>query len=330
MIIDRAPLNGLGSYFRRSDGTINLGGPTAAIAKYEVRGEGNVTRIDGIELLIVGDDLAMMLSRSRHDAPVLVSTSLNKEVFPGLFVDPYSSRVHTVGGQQDLTRGKLRNARIMEVDSRPTLVSLGNDCQWRSAIYRFEDNISIQGAAWDLVPSRRTPEDAFAYSILVETWQSNDPAPNSNPDSQVLIADGLSPSDARAFSNIIGQSLGAYRIIFNAKVNYDPAFSVLSSPTGDDPSFGRPLLRSLSFLEPFPPTFEFHSLSEFMSACSDVSIYASTAGPLTHMTATMDIAATLADGESIELRVKAGAFKHLEARLIATKLERPPITDEAV
>src|SRR5262249_30209979 len=144
--------------------------------------------VAGITVVIEHDDVASLYSRQTDPIFEVIVT---KEMFPGLFKDPYASRVHRIAGFEDFGQGHSSNFRAMEVDGMVSLVSTAVDelCRWQSPLYRMPKAVALYAAAWDLASSRMTPPDAFAYSVTLEWWDSTANPLHDPPRLQLLATD---------------------------------------------------------------------------------------------------------------------------------------------
>src|SRR5947209_5150840 len=124
MTIDQARLAGDAAYLRvPGNADVNLALPAGAAAPVAVSpllGEGMQFDVTSVDLLMEGPNLDSLLARR---AAPLVSLGIRKELFPGLFSDPYRHRVHTIAGYEDLQRGTHARVEVAEIDGYPTLVS---------------------------------------------------------------------------------------------------------------------------------------------------------------------------------------------------------------
>ena len=124
MIIDRIQLSGLDAYFQdpNNPGQINLGGQNPLTARTRTLGKGKQLEISGIELLIESsNDLTDLFN---FQSSPLFSITVMKEMFPALFANPFKHRTHTISGFEDFKRGTFENARAMDIDGVPTIVSI--------------------------------------------------------------------------------------------------------------------------------------------------------------------------------------------------------------
>jgi hypothetical protein len=113
-------------------------------------GEGMLVDLSSLTLQIERPNLLDIYNRQ---AQPIFSVEVVKEMFPGLFSDPYSHRVHRLGGFDDFNRGTLTDLRAMEVEGVPTLVSVGGvqESRWRSAVYKMPRPLIFDAAVIPIV-----------------------------------------------------------------------------------------------------------------------------------------------------------------------------------
>ena len=154
MIIDKIQLAGLEAYFKDPNnyGQINLAGQVTSRTK--PLGKGKQLEISAIELLIESDsDLTDLFNFQSNP---LFSITVMKEMFPALFADPFRHRVHNIGGFEDFKRGTLENAKAMDIDGIPTIVSMGTGiCKWTSPLYPMPEPVTLNHASRSLRPPER-------------------------------------------------------------------------------------------------------------------------------------------------------------------------------
>jgi hypothetical protein len=318
------------------------------VARTPPLGKGKQLDITGIEILIGSDqDLMTMFSPVIDTAaspPVkpLFSITVIKEMFPGLFADPFRHRVHNVAGFDDLKRGRLENGKVMDVDGIPTLVSIGaGTCKWRSPRYSMPQPTSLSHASWDLAASRRTLQENFSYSLsldafdsvgnLIQTLHLTNPANMTQPGN-------LNPTQARKTENLKLTNVAAYEIEFTADVKKDAALYEKSTTLIGD-SIGTPLLRAVNLLEPVDSVYDITSLQELLCRSSNYHLFERQDQFLKQMIATLELSATLVQSENeviqnndpsdpnsvyefIEFAVVTDKFTALEARLRGDTLLR--------
>jgi hypothetical protein len=342
MIIDRSRLAGLDAYFRRPSGgaSLNLGGPAPATARTRALGDGMQLEVRGLRLTLAAGDLVALLART--DVASLTSEPLFrvtvvKEMFPGLLSDPYRHRVHAVAGFEDFTRGTTSHCRPMEVDGIATLVSTGTDeARWTSPVYRMPAPVTFDAAAWDLATTRLTPSDGFTYTIELAVWD-NATATDVPPTATVALATNAAPPAGRFITGLgsllVDASTGAaitveaYRLTFRAIVRHDAYLAERHQPVLAE-SLGRPLLRAIHLLEPIEGAYDVYSIGEMLQHASEYYLPEVADGVVTHLTAMLDLPATLvgtaSHDEFIEIDVRYDGFDRFEAMLDADVLVRPP------
>jgi hypothetical protein len=340
MIIDRIQLAGLEAYFQApgQPGAINLGGANPKTSRTTPLGKGKQRGISAIHLLIEANDLLPLFNRQQMP---LLRVSVMKEMFPGLFADPYKHRVHNIAGFGDFNRGALENCKAMDIDGIPTLVSIGTGtCKWKSMIYPMPDPVSFDAASWELATSRLTPADSFTYFLRLNYW-----APNQALDTvpqQVILANNLDPTVARKKQPLNLNGIGSYQLEFEADVTNDSYFYEKHTPIVSE-SIGRPLLRAVNLLEPLSTPVEsiytIYSLDELLSQSSDYELFDFQGQPLRKMRAVLDLSATLVSSEaqvvvnndpynagsefeSVELAILSNQFTSVEARIESETLLR--------
>ena len=322
MIIDQIRLSGEQAYLRDGD-RIDLTNPIAT-GSTEPIGEGMILEVTGIDILLESEKL---LDLYRRRPSQLLSVEVKKEMFPGLFADPYQHRVHTVGGFEDFKRGKLVNIRAMEVDGVPTLVSVGTDlCQWTSGIYRMPKPITLVAAAWDAAISRLTAEQAFQYTLIIVCW-TQEPFDDGSAQTITLTNkpdDKFSTKDGRFREGFAVDGVIAYQVFFEAEVQHDTFLHERHVGSQEIDSLGVPLLQAVHVLEQTPPAYHFHSLQELILNSADYELFNDQLMPPKRLAANLNISATLTENESITLTVHEDVFQYVEARLEATVLWRPP------
>jgi hypothetical protein len=336
MIIDQAPLAGNAAYLRpnpeNDPANINLApeavtpSPTEQIGRSLKLAEGIVLQVAGVDLLIEGDDLLPLFSRKQTK---LFTLEIVKEMFPGLNRDPYGCRVHIISGSGDFQRGKLLNCQVMEVDGVPTLVSTGTGtCVWASEKYTMPQTIDLTDVAWDMPLSRLTPAGSFNYRLDLLVWHD---APDQNPVTIHLANNFIGPDKLRLLEDLHFpdgaplNKISAYALKFEAKIDHDAYMRERYSGASNAPTQGRPLLAAVNLLERVDSQYTFYSLNELAIAATNYKVFEMENGKLRRFTCSLRVPASLTREESISLRVAAGHFKNVEARLRAVRLWRPPI-----
>ena len=323
MIVDTVPLTGKSAYLQTANGGFNLAAQNETVARTPDVPEGLALEVEGIDLLLGARDLRALLAR--RDEPLL-AVRVTREVFPGLFADPFTHRFHTIAGHDDLGHGSHGNCRVIEIDQRATLVSLGlGPCRWDSAIYKMPEPFLPTSAAWDLAGSRLEHQGAYKYDLRLEGWSAGEPLDQA-PSVSVYLADpGTRPQDVRAISPIdrIEKPLAAFRLVFTAAIALDPP--VCERHGGRiGASLGRPLLSAVSLLEKRDAMHAYHSLSELLARSIGAIPHEKGDGTLPNLQMTLDAGATLESGETLELVIAGGVFERVEARLSAAIQTRPP------
>ena len=321
MIIDRITLAGEENYLK-CDGGIDLSGPAGSypvVGKHREIVEGELLEIHGVSVLLEAENLMPLMKRQ---AEPLLSIEVRKEVFPRLFIDPYSHRVHTIGEFEDLNAGVARSMRAMEVDGIPTLVSEGFDetCRWTSAAYEMPRPVRLVAAAWDLAASAHTPEEAFTYSLQLAAKIENQVHPSLIP----LTTNPPGPQAPRATEFTPQEHVVAYQVAFEADVDYD---AFIRERRGGLPlagPLGRPLLQAVHLLESVEPAYLFYSLAEAIAKSMDHKLFSEPGGPPKRLSLLLDVTAKLTKGEEISLRVHRNCFEYVEGRLEASVETRPP------
>lgn len=324
MIIDRTGLSGPGSYFQdpASPGRINLGGQTVVVRTPPLN-KGQQLNISGLQLLMEGVDLGPLFAfqfdpqNPQTPAP-LFGIKVNKEMFSGLFADPYAHRVHKLAGHLDFNEGTLINGTVLEVDGIPTITSTGRgDCIWTSREYELPEVASFSAIAWELATSRLTPPDSFHYRLNITSKNAAGvPLPPIDIDNagQMLKADAR-----RAIDGLNHSHVKTFQVTFTAKVFEDSYLRERHLPLLGE-QVGRPLLRAVNLLQPVQSAIQFHSLSELKTLCSEFEILAAPGPAVTRVLATIDLAATIVSSPFED--VGAGRFEYVELALGANSLSK--------
>lgn len=362
MITDRIQLAGLDAYFRdpNSPATanpVNFGGRTPTIRTAPIK-KGKQLEISGIQLLIEHADLQPLLAFQFDDqnppqpAP-LFKIVVMKEMFPGLFADPFSHRVHNISGYLDFNDGTLTNGRVMEVDGVPTICSIGReDCIWVSKEYIMPDPISIRAIAWELATSKLTPPNSFHYKIEIALKHTdgtttpifiNNNAHNGDTtqDGSMLKANAKRAIEILNYDTLNYKDIGSFQITFIAKVYQDSYLTERSLPPINE-NIGRPLLRAFNILEPVKSIYEINSLMELQNLCSDYHLFENPGREITRLAATLNLNAVLVNStnqviansdiydansrfEYVELELMQDDFTRFEAKRNGFKLLRNTI-----
>jgi hypothetical protein len=344
MITDQVILAGSDAYLQPPDapGTVNLASSGTTTARTPDLDDGVQLDITALRLTIEAPNLAPLLSRTGGEERFL-SITVMKELFPGLYADPYRNRVHTIAGFEDFTRGTFINCRAMEIDGQPVLVSTGTgQTRWTSPIYPTPTGTTFDAAAWDLAAARLPPADGFSYSLALAVWTG--PGPSGAPATTLQLASGVDQAAIRCVEGLSSQftdeitgnrlAVRAFQLEFTADVQQDAALSerdrlwVGTGELGMGESLGRPLLRAVHLLEPVKSCYDMAGLSELLRHCSDYTLFESTNGAMTHLSAALDLPVRLVRGsdlsEYLEVSVAGDRFTALEAMLDATVLIRAP------
>lgn len=335
MIIDRIQLSGLDAYFQdpNNPGQVNLGGQNPLTARTRPLGKGKQLEISAIELLIESSN--DLLDLFNFQSSPLFSITVMKEMFPALFADPFNHRTHTIAGFEDFKRGTFENARAMDIDGVPTIVSIGTDSSsWISPLYEIPEPINLNHAAWELAASRKTLPENFTYNLKLSVFDANqtfiqavnfanhfDPSVNN-----------FDPTHPRKVENLNLQGVSFYQVEFIADVKKDASiYEKHTTLVGE--SIGTPLLRAINLLEHVESIYKIYSLQELLSLSSDYHLFEFQGQPLTKMLATLDLSATLVWSENedlqsgiyefLEIAVNSDLFSNVEAKLVSEILAKP-------
>ena len=332
MISDIKTLTGKDSYFKNQDNSMNLGALSPnSIAVTNSLEKNQQLNISGIQLLIEHTDLNQLMNlqvdAAKNLSP-LFCISVKKEMFPGLFADPFSHCVHNIAGFLDFNEGTFINGKVMEIDGVPTIVSTGQEeCVWTSKIYNFPKPIKIDAIAWELATSKLTPADSFHYHIKITLYDvyENTSYIEIGNDTNMLNAE---EQRSRKNLNIADINVSKLKITFTAKVFEDSYIEESHLPLTFTEKIGRPLLRAINILEPVQSTYEINSLTELKGLCSDFHFFESPGPEIKKLIATIDVNAVLvyspnqtrSDYEYMEIKVLYDRFTNFEARLIGFEL----------
>lgn len=340
MLLDTIKLSGLDAYLIANrdapnpENRINLCRDTIAGISCKV-GEGQLIEMSGIFIQIEGKDLVPLFQRQKKP---LISIEVKKEMFPGLFSDPYQHRVHTIAGFDDFNRGILENLKVMEIDGYPTLVSFGSSpCKWISAVYKFPNPFTLDAAAWYIPTSKLTPQEGFKYSLKMNFWKAGEDLDQAAQHS-VPLAENKIPNADRFIPDLDGsldtKNIVAYQIEFDATVNYDTYLKEYQVGLENKESMGRPLLRSVNLLEKVKPAYEFYSLNELINVSAAHRFFDEHNKKLKKINATIYITAALEENETISLTVHNTTLQppmekldYVDAILAGEIKLKPPIID---
>lgn len=331
MILDQITLAGRYAYLR-GEGTndVNVAsqpatavegvGPVRRVNSLSI-GKGMVVAVSGIQLYMEREGILDLCARGTDP---LITLRVNKEVFPGLFADPYARRIHRIAGFEDFSRGALNNFRVMEVDGVATLVSTSTQlCRWSSPVYLMPGTVPIASIAWALPTHKETPAESFAYDVSLRTWQSD---PSGSAPVVHRAAVGATPADPRFLHLEPALMARAYQVEFAATVHHDAPLSEMHMADMTRESLGRPLLTGAYLLESVPSSYSFYSLAELLAQASGYEVL----GPQgSRLLVLLDFEAVLAAGESVvlELHGDPAPLTRLEARMLGSVVVRPPRAD---
>ena len=339
MIIDRIQLAGADSYFRHpASGKIDLGG-TGGTVTVRTRDlpDGRQLDVSGIQLFIQHDDLLGLMHVQVDEQGALrplLRIKVVKEMFPGLFADPYGHRVHNVAGFLDFNAGTLTNGRVLDIDGVATIVSTGKEeCRWVSKEYVLPELASISAVAWELAAPRIVPPGSFNYSITIVLKDAAGTAVGPP-----VAANGLAADAVRILEGLSNTGVKSFQVVFSATVFEDAFLMERHGPTLGE-RLGRPLLRAINLLEPVPSIYEINSLSELRALCGDFHLHETPGPQIKRLSATLDLGATLVSSpnrkiigndiyhaasryEHIELAVLHHKFERLEAKRVGVELTR--------
>lgn len=256
MIIDIINSAGEKAYLRDSVGNLNLAQTTPSTSITKVIGKGKQVNVSGIQFYFEGNDLFPLFNFLEDDGAgnlvkrnqPLISITVFKEILPGLFADPFKSRIHTLGGFQDFKRGEFDKCDVYRINNKPTIVSLGTEqCKWKSMKYELPEDISLDSAYWEIPSAKDTPATAFSYTINLFAYDSGGNLLNGG--AAVVLANNLDPTQKRIKKNINLQNVRFYELEVIADVKHDSTFTERIVTEKAD-TIGRPLLEGIYLLEP--------------------------------------------------------------------------------
>lgn len=324
MIIDIINQTGEQAYFKDAAGNLNLAQTIPSISLTPSLGKGKQVNVSGIQFYMEGNDLLPLFSLLEADATgnlikradPLITISVMKEVLPGLFVDPYKSRVHTLGGFNDFKRGTFNKCDVFRVNNKPTLVSIGSEkCTWKSIKYELPEDINIDSAYWEIPSSKETPATAFTYSINLYCYDS---AGNLITGAAIPLAAGLDPQKPRIKNRNV-KNVRHYEFEFTADVKHDSTLTERIVTEKED-TIGRPLLEGIYLVELVQTKFDFYSLQEFIAECSDYNLFEGQNLPIKKMMATLDLSTVLVQSPNEDLTASANEFIKIEIKSAAFKV----------
>jgi hypothetical protein len=322
MMTDETPLAGPDAYLRPAgSSSIDLAAGVSAVSP--PLGEGVQLDVDGVDLVIEAEDLATLFALQ---STALVEVQLTKELFPGLFADPYTRRVHTISGFEDLQRGTHKDTDVLRVDNLPTLVStgMGGLCAWTSAIYPLPtmdgQPAEFYAAAWDIPATRLAPRKGFEYRLVMRGWTTTSPT-TAPPEWTVPLAgnatqwaDAGGPRRITSGDSPLAKATG-FQLLFEANVHRDDVLDEVHVGVAAG-SLGRPLLRAVHLLERIDSKLAFRTLGELMSASSSTELV-EIGGVLRRAVLHLPMPALLGKGEQLTINIAGGAFTQCHARLDA-------------
>ncbi len=330
MIIDNVALNGSRAYLQDwpTQGPIDLSkaphkGQTPQLF------DGQVLETTAIDLHIETDDLDAFMAPAEQP---IVTFRIRKELFPGLYLDPFEVRAHNIAGFDDFRQGDLARMRVMMVDDIPTLVSDGHPgtkALWTSPLYRLTQPMYFMAAAWEPATSRLTPKGAFEYSLRVLWWPKGTDPEDPGASKIAILAEGADPQDPTHTTDIGGEppkDAIAYRVAFEAAVVHDASLMEFEVGGEHEGTIGRPLLRAVNLLESVEPGNRYTSLHELAAEAEDFVVFPEPEGPRKRMFVTVPMSASLTEGEWIAIELDpafSGALKHMTARVQARLFARP-------
>jgi hypothetical protein len=335
MIIDIINSAGGKAYLKDSLFNLNLALEIPSRAITEIVGKGKQVNVSGIQFYIEGSDLFPLFNLleadvsgklSKRNQP-LISISVNKEILPGLFADPFKSRIHTLGGFQDFKRGTFDNCDVYSIDNKPTIVSQGTEqCKWKSIKYELPEDITLDSAYWEIPSVKDTPASAFKYSINLYAYDSAGNAINGG--AATVLANDLDPTQKRIKQNIKLTNVRFYELELTADVKHDSTLTERIVIEKAD-TIGRPLLEGVYLIEPVKSKFDFYSLQEFLAECSEYEMFQLQGLPFKKLLATLNLSSILvqspnentANGEYeyITVEVHTNALNVLTAKLVSSE-----------
>jgi hypothetical protein len=335
MIIDQSRGAGLPAYFRNPNAPfdVNLGPLAPVPVRTPPLARGRQWDVSGIRLLIEHDDLSPYFQfRLRVTGgqltPItpMLRVTVMKEMFPGLFADPFRHRVHNIAGYMDFNEGQLENGGVIDVEGIPTIVSLGTGlCRWTSREYTLPEPIDVASVAWELATSRLAPADGLRYSLHMDVWDNAGAGPVSVP-----LAVDRDQAAGRFAESVSRAGVKRLQIRFEAHVTHESTLAERHTPILLE-SMGTPLLRAVNILQPIASIYDLFSLTELQAESSDFRLNEAPGPTVVRCLAHLDVPAVIVHSpyqhiengnaydpatryEFIELAVNR-SFARVEARL---------------
>jgi hypothetical protein len=325
MIIDIINSAGENVYLKDAAGNLNLAAAIPSTAITKAIEKGKQVNVTGIQFYFEGNDLFPLFNYLEDDGTgnlvkrnqPLISISVFKEILPGLFSDPYKSRIHSLGGFQDFKRGTFENCDVYKINNKPTIISLGTEqCKWNSIRYELPENISLDSAYWEIPAAKDTPPTAFNYTINLFAYDNVGNLLSGG--APIVLANNLDPTQKRIKKNINLQNVRFYELEVIADVKHDSTLTERIVTEKAD-TIGRPLLEGIYLLEPVQTKFDFYSLQEFLTECSDYEMFQLQGLPFKKLMATLNISSVLVQSPYENLGTNENEFIKLE--ILTDKLE---------
>lgn len=336
MIIDIINSAGENAYLKDAAGNLNLAEAIPSTSSTRVIGKGKQVNVSGIQFYFEGADLFPLLSFLEDDGAgnlvkrnrPLISITVFKEILPGLFADPYKSRIHSLGGFQDFKRGTFDKCDVYRINNKPTIVSLGTEqCKWKSIKYELPEDISLDSAYWEIPSAKDTPATAFRYTINLFTYDGSGAPMNAG--APTVLANNLDPTQKRIKKNINLKNVRFYELEVIADVKHDSTLTERIVTEKAD-TIGRPLLEGIYLLEPVQTKFDFYSLQEFLSECSEYEMFQLQGLPFKKLMATLNLSSVLVqspnensganENEFIKLEILTDKLKVATAKLVSSEM----------
>jgi hypothetical protein len=281
--------------------------------------EGVVYEISGLHVYFEMAEIEALLATGDGQ---LFQLQTRKEIVPGLALDPYAHRMHTIAGREDFSAGSLENGRVEAVDGRDALCAFdGKELDWESAVYTLRQSTDFSAAYWDLLPSRHA--DGFRYMLAIDVWTGGANPATSTGHPVVLAPEWTTPGQARANDTAAWPAgITSYRLRFRAQSSGQGRLSA-SSRLGHRDGISRALLRSVTLAETVDHSFTFHSLLELAAASVDGG-FQPPHGPARGYSAGIAYAATLEEGDGLSVKLGSAFSPDLfQAHLVGVEHQRP-------